>query len=40
MFTNCQFYTKKLALNPIQDFSPRFGSAIQELSTVINRVFT
>ena len=29
----------KIALKPIQDFSPRFGPAIRELSAVINRVF-
>ena len=34
------FTQNKLALEPIQDFSPRSGPAMQELSTGINRVFT
>ena len=33
------FTQKKLALKPIQDFSPRLGPAIRELSAVISRVF-
>ena len=33
------FTQEKLALKPIQDFPPRFGSTIWELSAVINRVF-
>ena len=33
------FTQNKLALKPIQDFSPRFGSAIQELFPAINRNF-
>ena len=33
------FTQNKLALKPIQDLSPRFGSAIQELFPVINRIF-
>ena len=34
------FTQNKLALKLIHDFSPRFGPAIRELSTVINRIFT
>ena len=32
------FTQNKLTLNPIQDFPPRFGPAIREFSTVINRI--
>lgn len=36
-FTNCRFKENKI-FEAVQDFSSRFGSAVRELSAVINRV--